>query len=125
MFRLHGIVRKDLHTANVYDERPWMDLNGLGYTVFFKSSGEGSIHIDWNDALPWYTFLIPLGDFEGADLQLPQLGLRIPVIPRQALAFQGRLLAHCHSPILSGVRKVIVIFTHQTLLDWHVRRYDD
>lgn len=117
------MVKEDPETMALYQERPWLDLGGLGYTVFIKCSGEGSLHLDWNDALHWFTFIIPLGNFTGANLQLPQLGLSIPVLPRQAIAFQGRLLAHCHSPILDGVRAVLVIFAHQRVLDYHVGRH--
>ncbi len=73
---------------------------------------EGSsdrVHIDANDH--GVTWVLPLGDWKGAKFVIPQLKLEIDVLPGQLLGFSANFLAHYCTPVTSGRRIVITMFT--------------
>ncbi|KAG1885905.1 uncharacterized protein F5891DRAFT_891420, partial [Suillus fuscotomentosus] len=49
-----------------------------------------------------YAFVFAVGDWEGGEFCVPQLGIKIPVRPGQLLAVLARVLAHFSAPVTSG-----------------------
>jgi hypothetical protein len=83
---------------------------GAFFTVAVKEGSSDIIHIDYNDDLDGITWVIPLGDFEGADLFCPQLGVRVPIAPGQVFGGIMRRVAHAATPISHGRRVVLTCF---------------
>jgi hypothetical protein len=95
--------------TGLFDENPNLDFHGAFTTVAVKEGVSEKVHVDHNDG--GITWIIPVGEWEGAQLQLPQLGCGINLSPGDALGFQGRFLAHYNTPISSGTRLVLTCFT--------------
>lgn len=109
VFSAHKTVAHKLRKE--YGQRPQLDFGGAFFTVAVKEGSSERVHIDFNDDVKNVAFVVPFGDFMGADLCLPQLNTRIPISPGQAIAFDAKLLAHCSSPITSGRRIILTLFT--------------
>ncbi|KJA16317.1 hypothetical protein HYPSUDRAFT_71417 [Hypholoma sublateritium FD-334 SS-4] len=106
---------------NAYTSRPELNFGGTFFTVAVKEGSSERVHIDFNDDCKNVAFVVPFGDFQGADLCVPQLKTRVPVLPGQVVAFNAKLLAHCSSPIISGRRIILTLFTDYIIL----KRYGD
>lgn len=94
-----------------FASRPNLDFDGTFFTVAVKEGSSEVVHIDFNDDCKNVAFVVPFGDFTGADLCIPQLNTRVPILPGQMAAFNAKLLAHCSSPILGGRRIILTLFT--------------
>lgn len=105
-FRLRERLTKVLDEALA--KRP-LDFKGAFFTVAIKKGGSGVGHIDRADTL--FTIVFTLGDFEGANIVFPQLGVEVPLRPGQLLLMNARLLAHWANPVESGERIVVTCFT--------------
>ncbi|KJA16329.1 hypothetical protein HYPSUDRAFT_58275 [Hypholoma sublateritium FD-334 SS-4] len=99
-----------------FTKRPELDFGGAFFTVAVKEGSSERIHIDFNDDIKNVAFVVPFGDFTGADLCLPQLNTRVPISAGQVVAFDAKLLAHCSSPIISGRRIILTLFTDYVTL---------
>ena len=99
-----------------FASRPNLDFGGAFFTVAVKEGSSEIVHIDFNDDCKNVAFVVPFGDFKGADLCVPQLNTRVPVSPGQVVAFNSKLLAHCSSPILEGRRIILTLFTDYVVL---------
>ena len=77
-------------------------LGGLGTLVAVSQGQAGKYHLDKNDDKKGYMVVVPVstkgwGDELGdrtAVLEIPQLGVRVPVLPGQVIAFQAWQLVH-------------------------------
>jgi hypothetical protein len=103
-----------LKETTLLTQNPNANFYGAFTTVAVKEGVSENLHVDYNDG--GITWVIPLGDWEGAQLQLPQLKISIGLVPGDILGFQGRLLAHYNTPISSGTRVVLTCFTCRNVL---------
>jgi hypothetical protein len=71
-------------------------------------------HTDRNDV--GVTWVLPMGNWEGRDLCIPQYGIKIPVKEGEVIAFQTNLLAHMSSPLASGERLALTCFTDKQIM---------
>ena len=93
---------------------PELDFGGA-FTTVAVMNGIGDIaHMDRNNA--GVTWLLPLGEFEGADTCFTQFGIGIPLKEGDALAFQANFLAHKASPLLRGDRLALTCFTDKNIM---------
>jgi hypothetical protein len=78
-------------------------------------------HKDTGDWRHGYAFLLPLGEFEGGDLVLRELGLQIQSPPGCCQMFRGRELRHSITK-WTGRRFVCVNVTHEAVRKWAFRQ---
>lgn len=97
--------------------RPDVFMEGPFFTIAVKEAGSGLVHIDWNDHPTMYAFVFAVGDWEGSEFCVPQLGIKIPTKPGQILAVLARVLAHFSSPVTAGRRIVFTCFTDSLLVN--------
>lgn len=114
MYRAH--VRVSILLSAWLKKRPALDFGGSFFIVAVKEGSSEILHIDFNDDPNCVSWVILLGDWTGGEFCLPQLGVRIPVRPGQALAVMTKILVHCTTPITSGRRIILTLFTDRTLL---------
>src|SRR5215471_10599899 len=107
--RAYAYVQGSL--GKVFADRPGLDLQGPFFTVAVKEGASEIWHIDWNDDVNTITWVIPVGNWEGGEFCIAQLGVRIPIRPGQVLGVRAKLLAHCSAPVASGKRVVFTCFT--------------
>lgn len=95
--------------------REALDFLGPFFTVAVKEGSSEIIHVDVNDDKAIRTYIFCVGDWEGGELVLPQLGIKIPIHPGQVLAVMSDTLAHCSAP-LKGRRIVFTCFSDKFLM---------
>lgn len=81
-----------------------------------KEGSSEIFHLDFHDDPHSVSWIIPLGDWTGGEFCLPQLGVKIPVLPGQALAVMTKILVHCSAPITNGRRLILTLFSDGYLL---------
>ena len=108
--RVMKILAKEL--AN----RPALQFGGAFFTVAAKEGSSEIIHLDFNDDPNGVSWVVPLGDWEGGEFCLPQLGIKIPIQSGQILGAMTRILAHCSAPVTKGFRIVLTLFADKNLL---------
>lgn len=89
--------------------RRGFDFESAFTTVAVKSGSSEIVHIDGNDK--GITWVLPLGNWKGAHLVIPQLGLKIAMKPGQVIGMCANILAHYTTPITEGERIAITMFT--------------
>jgi hypothetical protein len=72
------------------------------------------MHRDGNDA--GLTWVMPLGEWKGGDLCIPQYGIKIPIKEGNAIVFQANFLGHMSSPLLSGEHLALTCFTDKCIM---------
>ncbi|VDC03550.1 unnamed protein product [Peniophora sp. CBMAI 1063] len=103
------------HCAEIYRDRPALDLGDGFHAIAIKDGSSDLLHIDMHDGL--MAFIIALGDWlEEGYLVIPQLGVKFRIPPRSAFGFLASLLAHFTTPPVGGRRIVITCFTDRFLL---------
>lgn len=98
-----------LSLFGLLSHRSALDFESAFTTIAVKEGSSSRVHIDWNDQ--GITWVLPIGDWTGGLLEFPQLGLKLAICPGELLGFSANLLAHCSSPVTSGKRLVITMFT--------------
>ena len=84
-------------------------------------SGE---HVDLNDIPDGWTAMVPLGNYEGGELYLPDIGVRLPYRPRDVVFFRSRLLRH-FTDYFNGVPRYVLVFTNnQGVFNFLSEKYD-
>lgn len=101
-------------SAEVLEKRA-LNFSGTFFTVAIKEGVSEFLHVDWNDRVGGVTFVIPFGEWEGGYLCTPQLGVRVPIGAGQMVAALTRHLMHCSTPVTSGKRYVMTLFTDRGL----------
>jgi hypothetical protein len=91
-----------------------IDFEGAFTTVAVLEGSSEKVHIDANDH--GITWILPLGEWTGGTLVIPQLKMNIDVYPGQLLGFSANILAHYCTPVTSGRRIVITMFTCKNVL---------
>lgn len=79
-------------------------------------------HKDRSDWRNGFAGLVPVGDFQGGDMILRELGLRIQSRPGCVQLLRGRELRHSITR-WTGRRFVVVNATHQAVRSWAQRRW--
>ncbi|KAJ7580109.1 hypothetical protein C8J56DRAFT_795553 [Mycena floridula] len=82
--------------------RPAMHFGPAFCAVAVKSGTSEVIHLDFSDDKRFLTWCIPVGNWTGGYFFIPQLGLKIPIIPGHIYAVLAGVVAHCSTPIQSG-----------------------
>lgn len=113
-YSAHAVVTQHLQAE--FSNRPALDFGGPFFTLAIKEGASENLHIDFNDDVRNLAWVIPLGDWQGAELCVPQLGAKIPICPGQILAFDAKLLAHSSAPIIHGRRIVLTLFSDYVIL---------
>ncbi len=75
-------------------------------------------HLDKKDDYGTYNCVIPFGNYEGGDLVLWGLKMRMELRPGDVFLFFGSLIAHKVDGITSGKRNVVDMFTHYNVFQW-------
>lgn len=109
MFRM----RQYIQSKPFMEEYPHLDFLGAFTTVAVTNGVSDVLHADREDA--GLTWVIPLGEYEGGDLCIPQYGMRIPLKPGDAIAFHANILGHHSSELLSGNRLALTCFTDRNI----------
>jgi hypothetical protein len=73
------------------------NFGGTFLTLVIKAGSSEIPHLDSLDGVKGYAYLLTFREYTGGDLALPQLGLKVPLVPGQLLMFNARLLAHLHN----------------------------
>jgi hypothetical protein len=110
------VISETLHRISTYlsqfrhlFRRSALNFESAFTTVAVKEGSSEHVHIDRNDQ--GITWVLPIGEWEGGHMVIPQLGLKLPVRPGELLGFSANLLAHYSTPVTSGNRLVITMFT--------------
>ena len=92
-------------------------LCGAWYGVAINQAATGStgVHQDWGDH--GYNCVVPWGEYQGGELILWQLRLKVALRPGDAFFFAGSLIAHNAQDIV-GERNSIDVFCHHNVLSW-------
>ena len=78
----------------------------------------GMPHRDTADVKHSLNYVIPWGDYEGADLLCWEIRKRVQVSPGEVIFFRSRALTHNVSPHQEGgVRNIVDLYSHQSILD--------
>jgi hypothetical protein len=80
-----------------------------------KEGGSRNLHLDFHDYKLGWAWVWCVGDFEGGELCLPQLGVKIPLVPGQLIAFMAGSLAHFTAPF-KGKRIVFTGFSDSLIM---------
>lgn len=72
-------------------------------------------HIDSNDVPEGWAVLLALGDFDGGELYLPNLGIAIPFPPGALIFIRGGILPHEILAFRGGQRISIAHFVHESV----------
>ncbi|KAF8220630.1 hypothetical protein L208DRAFT_1332732 [Tricholoma matsutake] len=83
-------------------DRPALDYGRAFFAIAVKEGTSEKIHIDWNDGKNTITWLGAVGDWEGAEFAMPQLGIIVPFRPGQVLGVMASVIAHFTTPQTSG-----------------------
>lgn len=108
-------MRAYIASHGVIEEFPDLDFLGAFTTVSVTYGASNILHADKNDG--GLTWVVPLGEWEGADLCIPQEQRKVEVRPGDIVAFQANFLGHFNSEILSGNRLAITCFTDRNILN--------
>lgn len=108
-------ARAEKYCAEIYRDRPAVNLGHGFHAIAIKDGSSDLLHIDMHDEL--MAFILALGEWlsEGY-LVLPQLGVKFRIPPGSAFGFLASRLAHFTTSPIGGRRIVITCFTDRFLL---------
>lgn len=87
-----------------------------------KEGSSSQVHIDGNDH--GVTWILPLGDWEGAYMVTPEVDSKLSIRSGELFAFSANKLAHFSTPVIAGTRVAITLFTcHNVFNDAQTRKY--
>lgn len=109
--RVHAWIGQELNV------RPSIDFDAAFFTIAVKEGCSELIHIDFNDHPHSITWVFAVGEWEGGELCLPQLGKKFPIRPRQLFGIMSRVLAHCSAPVTAGRRVIFTCFSDCYILE--------
>ena len=95
-----------------------LSVTAAFFTVAAKEGSSENLHLDWNDHPRSVAWVVPIWDdvWEGGDLYVPQVNVRVPSGSGDAIAFSSRHLAHAGTEITEGNRLVLTLFADRTLM---------
>ncbi|KAJ7583945.1 hypothetical protein C8J56DRAFT_1054464 [Mycena floridula] len=97
-------------------KRPALYYGPAFACVAVKSGTSEVIHLDFSDDKRFLTWCIPVGNWKGAYFVIPQLNIKIPIIPGHVYAVLAGVMAHCSTPIEAGERYIFTGFMHKNML---------
>ncbi|PUU74279.1 hypothetical protein B9Z19DRAFT_1093216 [Tuber borchii] len=115
--RMTGSVVKDMAKTQSADGRRLRPLGGAWHGVSLNQetdSESGSrCHQDWSNDKRLFNCIVPFGEgFQGGELVLWQMKMRIGLEIGYGFFFYGSLVAHEMMDVTAGVRNSIDLFTH-------------
>jgi len=115
--RMTGSVVKDMAKTQSADGRKLRPLGGAWHGVCLNQetdSESGSrCHQDWSNDKRLFNCIAPFGEgFQGGELVLWQMKMRIGLEIGDGFFFYGSLVAHEVMDVTAGVRNSIDLFTH-------------
>ncbi|KAJ7572540.1 hypothetical protein C8J56DRAFT_1068412 [Mycena floridula] len=108
--RLRRFLRED------FVNRPALYYGPAFACIAIKSGTSEVIHLDFSDDKRFLTWCIPVGNWKGAYFVIPQLNIKIPIIPGHVYAVLAGVVAHCSTPIEAGERYIFTGFMHKNML---------
>ncbi|KAI0077029.1 hypothetical protein K474DRAFT_1577118, partial [Panus rudis PR-1116 ss-1] len=109
-------IRSFPHIQEAFRERPALDLGPLFTCAAVSVGGSDRTHLDWMDDPNLLAWVIPIGEFSGSSICLPQLRCKYRVRPGDVFGLASRRLAHRAELPVSGRRVVVTLFTDRTLV---------
>lgn len=100
---------------NKLKDKPYLDFHGAFFAVAVKEGCSDIDHLDWADDIDNLTFVTAVDNWEGADLQFLELGLRFPLAQGDIAVGKMRKLVHSAGKITSGRRITLTFFTSELL----------
>ncbi|KAJ7578929.1 hypothetical protein C8J56DRAFT_1059773 [Mycena floridula] len=97
-------------------KRPALYYGPAFACIAMKSGTSEVIHLDFSDDKRFLTWCIPVGNWKGAYFVIPQLNIKIPIIPGHVYAVLAGVVAHCSTPIEAGERYIFTGFMHRNML---------
>jgi hypothetical protein len=107
-------MQEYIQDSKVIKDDPELDFLGAFTTVAVTNGVSNILHTDKEDG--GLTWVIPLGDWEGGDLCIPQEGIKVALRPGDAIAFQANFIAHCNTIIKWGNHLALTCFTDRNML---------
>ena len=81
-------------------------------------------HVDLNYIPDGWSAMVLLGNYEGGELYLPDIGVRLPYRPRDVVFIRSRVLRH-FSDYFKGMTRYVIVFTNnQGLFNFLSEKYD-
>jgi hypothetical protein len=67
-------------------------------------------HVDYGDCRNGFCMIMAFGNYKGANLKFPELGLKVRMRPGDVIIFKSHLLSHYTTNIVSGRRIALVFY---------------
>lgn len=112
-WEMRKVMWSYLKKKNFTGDREVLDFHEAFTTVAVTDGISDIIHTDRSDA--GMTWVFPIGDWEGADLCLNQMGKKVEVRPGDGVAFHANFLSHNNSKLKSGKRVALTCFVDRLL----------
>lgn len=107
-------MQQYIKDIKVIQDHPELDFLGAFTTVAVTNGVSNVLHSDPGDG--GLTWVVPIGDWGGGELCIPQEGIRVEVKPGDAVAFQANFLAHFNTDVKWGNRLALTCFTCRNVL---------
>jgi hypothetical protein len=91
-----------------------LDQNGAFFAWTVRKGSSDVPHRDSMDDPKGYAFLLPFGDFTGANIALPTLKMEIPLKKGQMLALNAHILPHFATAV-KGQRYMLTCFMDKNM----------
>jgi len=96
--------------------KAWSAIDGLLWEGrAFQFNRQTPLHPDSTDPPQCWVALVTLGNFQGGELFLPRLNLRMSYQPGTIILLRGHILPHEVEDFSGGQRISIAHFTHESL----------
>lgn len=108
----------EMQFADELESRPCLNFGGVFFCFAAKAGGSEIFHCDTNDGGTTMTLVTPFGQFEGGELETPQLKTKTPVQRLQVIGTQTKSICHRTSGIGGDMSRIaFTFFVHQNDLD--------
>ena len=110
---LRKVMWNYIKNKKLIGDQKVLDFHEVFTTIAVTNGISDIVHTDRSDARVMWVF--PIGDWEGADLCLNQLGRKIEVWPGDGVAFQANFLSHNSSELKDGNRLAFTCFVDRLI----------
>jgi hypothetical protein len=83
------------------------------YRMFALNDSISDWHVDYADFIDGFCAVIPFGDFDGGELLLPDISMKVAARAGDLLFFRSHFMVHKNAPVTRGHRRSLVYYTHQ------------
>ena len=103
--------------AGPAEQVPLRKLGGLwhGLAISQQQTMDGKPYRDTRDMKEGFNCVIPYGEWEGGEVMLWEIGMRVEVRRGEALFFQGNVILH-NAHDITGSRNCVDLFIHQNVV---------